>query len=51
MSVEKAIDKTTEQDNMQGVYDGNKGLHYEENLLWEKERSDHPGVDLPEPEG
>ena len=28
---------------------GNRGLHYEENLLWEKERSDHPGVDLPEP--
>ncbi len=36
---------------MQDVYDGNKGLHYEENLLWEKERSDHPGVDLPEPTG
>ncbi len=30
---------------------GTRGLHYEENLLWEKERSDHPGVDLPEPEG
>ncbi len=29
--------------------DGNHGLHYEENLLWEKERSDHSGVDLPEP--
>ncbi len=27
--------------------DGNRGLHYEENLLWEKEYSDHPGVDLP----
>lgn len=25
----------------------NQGLHYEENLLWEKERSDRPGVDLP----
>lgn len=25
----------------------NKGLHYEENLLWEKEHSDAPGVDLP----
>jgi glycine dehydrogenase subunit 2 len=24
---------------------------YEENLLWEKERSDHPGVDFPEPQG
>lgn len=28
-------------------YDGNRGLHYEENLLWEKERADHPGVDFP----
>ena len=28
-----------------------RGLHYEENLLWEKERSDEPGVDLPDPEG
>jgi len=31
--------------------DGNRGLHYEENLLWEKEHSDHPGVDLPQPQG
>lgn len=30
---------------------GNRGLLYEENLLWEKEKSDHPGVDLPQPEG
>ncbi len=30
---------------------GTRGLHYEENLLWEKDRSDHPGVDLPEPTG
>lgn len=29
--------------------DGTRGLQYEENLLWEKERSDHPGVDLPQP--
>lgn len=28
----------------------NKGLQYEENLLWEKTRSDHPGVDMPKPE-
>lgn len=33
------------------MVDGNRGLHYEENLLWEKERSDHAGVDLPSPEG
>jgi glycine dehydrogenase subunit 2 len=25
----------------------NRGLQYEENLLWEKARSDHSGVDLP----
>ncbi len=31
--------------------DGNRGLHYEENLLWEKERADRPGVDFPQPEG
>jgi glycine dehydrogenase subunit 2 len=36
---------------LEGVEDGARGLHYEENLLWEKERSDHPGVDLPKPEG
>ncbi|MCF8496019.1 MAG: aminomethyl-transferring glycine dehydrogenase subunit GcvPB [Alphaproteobacteria bacterium] len=28
-----------------------RGLMYEESLLWEKERSDHPGVDLPQPAG
>lgn len=35
----------------QSTGDHGRGLQYEENLLWEKERSDHPGVDLPEPEG
>ncbi len=30
--------------------DGNRGLHYEENLLWEKAHSDTPGVDLPAPQ-
>lgn len=48
MTAEVKIEKTAEQDNMK---DGNRGLHYEENLLWEKERSDKPGVDLPEPHG
>jgi len=33
------------------VCGGNRGLHYEENLLWEKERSDTPGVDFPVPQG
>ncbi len=28
-----------------------RGLDYDENLLWEKERADHPGVDLPKPLG
>lgn len=28
----------------------NSGLHYEESLLWEKEHSDSPGVDLAAPE-
>jgi glycine dehydrogenase subunit 2 len=32
------------------IDDGNRGLHYEENLLWEKEHSDEPGVDIPKPE-
>ncbi|MCB1563806.1 MAG: aminomethyl-transferring glycine dehydrogenase subunit GcvPB [Alphaproteobacteria bacterium] len=36
---------------IQQAEDGNRGLHYEENLLWEKEYSDEPGVDLPEPAG
>lgn len=30
--------------------DENRGLHYEENLLWEKAHSDNPGVDLPAPQ-
>jgi glycine dehydrogenase subunit 2 len=29
------------------AHTGDRGLQYEENLLWEKERSDHAGVDLP----
>ncbi|MCB1532333.1 MAG: aminomethyl-transferring glycine dehydrogenase subunit GcvPB [Alphaproteobacteria bacterium] len=41
--------KVIEMTNM--VSEDGQGLMYEENLLWEKERSDHPGVDLPEPEG
>lgn len=39
------------QDNKPLLNDGTRGLHYEENLLWEKERTDHPGVDLPLPAG
>ena len=47
MSAEKII----EMSDQMKQEDGNRGLHYEENLLWEKERSDTPGVDLPKPEG
>jgi glycine dehydrogenase subunit 2 len=45
--------KIMEQANQNSVHHeaGNKGLLYDENLLWEKVRGDHPGVDLPEPAG
>ncbi len=33
------------------INDDSRGLHYEENLLWEKAHSDTPGVDLPAPRG
>lgn len=49
MSAEAKVIEMTNQ--MQKEQDGNRGLHYEENLLWEKEYSDEPGVDLPEPAG
>lgn len=48
MSAEKKIIQAIESTPMT---DHNRGLHYEENLLWEKERSDHSGVDMPKPEG
>jgi len=48
MTAERKIVEIAEaQEEVPG---GNRGLLYEENLLWEKERSDHPGVDLPEPQ-
>lgn len=46
--------KMTEQTGMKdslSLNGGSRGLHYEENLLWEKEHSDTPGVDLPAPKG
>ncbi len=49
MVAEHQITTQTGGMTMQG--DSDRGLHYEENLLWEKEHSDHPGVDLPQPEG
>lgn len=33
------------------VNDRSRGLNYDENLLWEKERCDTPGVDLPTAKG
>jgi len=33
------------------VNDRSRGLNYDENLLWEKEQCDEPGVDLPKPQG
>lgn len=33
------------------INDRSRGLNYDENLLFEKERSDTPGVDLPQPKG
>ena len=38
-------------ENHKPEHDGDRALNYEENLLWEKARSDTPGVDLPEPAG
>ncbi len=43
--------KVIEATNMNIKADEPRGLNYEENLLWEKVRSDHPGVDLLKPEG
>ena len=53
MSAEAKITKavTDMQESPGKAKAENKGLHYEENLLWEKEFSDRPGVDLPETEG
>lgn len=45
MSAEKQI-----MAGVQPVAENNRGLLYEENLLWEKEHSDTPGVDLPVPQ-
>lgn len=54
MTAEKVIKNMSANENTIGtdLHNGApsaQGLMYEENLLWEKERSDHSGVDLPEP--
>ena len=51
MSAEKKMETQAKELSQHDMTDGNIGLHYEENLLWEKERSDTPGVDLPKPAG
>ncbi len=48
MSAEAKVVEMTQNTQAE---DGNRALHYEENLLWEKERSDTSGVDLPTPAG
>ncbi len=49
MSADAKVIEMTNQ--IQTPQDDNLALHYEETLLWEKEHSDTPGVDLPTPEG
>jgi len=46
MTAEKKLEQAM-NDNQ--TTDDNRALHYEENLLWEKERTDTSGVDLPTP--
>ena len=48
MTAEKKVEQAM-NDNQ--TTDDNRALHYEENLLWEKERTDTSGVDLPTPAG
>lgn len=50
MSAERKIE-TMNKTPTRASDDGNKALHYEESLLWEKARTDTPGVDLPAPQG
>ncbi|MGZ9097926.1 MAG: aminomethyl-transferring glycine dehydrogenase subunit GcvPB [Micavibrio sp.] len=51
MSAELKIVEKTMMQTDSSLNGGSRGLHYEENLLWDKEHSDHPGVDFPEPKG
>lgn len=43
--------KQFEEGFQQEMREGNRGLHYEESLLWEKEYSERSGVDLPQSSG
>jgi len=46
-----ALNDNMNDTNMIEVPDNTRGLNYDENLLFEKERTDTPGVDLPAPKG
>ncbi len=43
------VDENSSSDSV--LNGGSRSLHYEENLLWDKEHNDTPGVDLPTPRG
>lgn len=49
MAADQSIKAT--KNKQETGYSDSRGLAYEENLLWEKERSDTPGVDFPQPDG
>lgn len=46
-----ALNENEVNDNAMEINDDTRGLNYDENLLFEKEYSDTPGVDLPTPKG
>lgn len=48
MSAERKIESQVSTMMAKELNGGSRGLHYEESLLWEKERSDHSGVDFPD---
>ena len=43
-----ALNDNTDINTME-INDNSRGLNYDENLLWEKEHCDTPGVDFPAP--
>lgn len=51
MSAERKIMDQINSPAPKKIGEGHRGLQYEETLLWEKERTDAPGVDLPAPQG
>lgn len=49
MTAPASAAQAANQNMEEPMKDLNRGLHYQESLLWEKDHSDHPGVDLPAP--